>query len=405
VRTTILLGAGASVGAGIPPARQLLEKALGDAEPWEELGVSPARGLLCRVTELCKPYWEERPDRKALGDVFEIEALVNTVHAIASRENWWGYPFVAEWVDLLHELDVEAEALKTSFSPTMPLAYLEGTPKAGQSIPCDWDGGGDEWQSPFAALRSILLLVVTRLTALSPHANVHYLEPIITKWLDDGRTTVGSLNYDNALETAARNLYVDVDHGISDYRKSRRVHFSFDRLPLLKLHGSGSWAEQRIAGEHTSGEDFRYEPWADIDANHHNGKWIQPAIIMGGENKLQARGPFLELYMELKDRLRSTERLVVVGYSFRDRHINEAIRVWIRDTPWRNELRLVVVAPSERYPVRGIYATHRDDIQAWLRCRADKEGVLDLALHGSTAEIRDAAVPDLWNPGPLGDDL
>jgi hypothetical protein len=180
---------------------------------------------------------------------------------------------------------------------------------------------------------------------------------------------------------------------------------SSDRLPLLKLHGSGSRAEQRLAGEHTSGEDFRYEPWADIDATHHNGKWIQPAIIMGGENKLQARGTFLELYMELKDRLRSTERLVVVGYSFRDRHINEAIRVWIRDTPWRNELRLVVVAPSERYQVRGIYATHRDDIQAWLRCRADKEGVLDLALHSSTAEIRDAAAPDLWNPGHLGDDL
>lgn len=254
--TTILLGAGASVGAGVPPARKLLEKALEDPQPWEELGVPQARDLLRRVTQLCEPYWGER------NTTFEIEALVNTLQALASREDWWGHPFVTGWSDALHELEPEAEALKTSYAPSMPLTYLEGTSKAGQSIPCSSDAT-PYWYSPFAAFRSILLFVVTKLTTLSPEsdaARTAYLAPIIVKWLSDPSTTVASLNYDNSLEIAAMEAECEVDHGIDMYSRTRRVQFDPSKLNLLKLHGSGSWAEHRVAGSHTGGEDFRYQP-------------------------------------------------------------------------------------------------------------------------------------------------
>jgi hypothetical protein len=345
LRTTILLGAGASVGAGIPPARELLVRALEDPHPWEELGVPEGRNLLRQLTERCERHWKgEEPPKTT----FEIEALVNTVHALATRKDWWGHPFVAGWANLLGELETGAEALKTSYSPTMPLPYLEGTAKAGESIACGWNPG-DEWQSPFAAFRSILLFVVTKLTTVAPEADrsrTAYLAPIIARWLNDPSTTVATLNYDNSLEIVAKEVGCEVDHGISDYTRTRRVRFNSGRLHLLKLHGSGSWAEQRVAGMHTGGEDFRYQPWHEVDNTYTNFRWAQPAIIMGGENKLQARGPFLELYMEFGNRLRDTQRLVVVGYSFRDPHINEAIRTWIRDTPRRNEPHLVVVDPS-----------------------------------------------------------
>jgi hypothetical protein len=236
----------------------------------------------------------------ARGDVFEIEALVNTVQALASRDNWLGKPFVNEWNSVLRDFEATAESLNAAYTPIMPVPYLNGSPLAGRRIHCgDWDTGPN-WQSPFAALRSILLFVVTNLTILRADADVSYLEPITQKWLNDDRTTVASLNYDNALETSARGMGVEVDDGIGSYQRTRRVSFSSGGMPLLKLHGSGSWAEQRIAGEATGGEDFLYAPWANLDANHYNGKWIQPAIIMGGENKLQARGPFLELYIEFK---------------------------------------------------------------------------------------------------------
>jgi hypothetical protein len=91
---------------------------------------------------------------------------------------------------------------------------------------------------------------------------------------------------------------------------------------------------------------------------------------------------------------------VTVGYSFRDPHINEAIRVWIRDTPKRNEPRLVVIDPAERFPVRNIYATHRLDLLPWLQRRADDHGTLEKALYGSNSDIQAAAVPDPWNVHP-----
>jgi hypothetical protein len=56
----------------------------------------------------------------------------------------------------------------------------------------------------------------------------------------------------------------------------------------------------------------------------------EPGIIFGAGNKLRSRGPFLDLYVEFKDALAHANRLIIVGYGFRDPHVNELIRWWIQ---------------------------------------------------------------------------
>ena len=66
-------------------------------------------------------------------------------------------------------------------------------------------------------------------------------------------------------------------------------------------------------------------------------------MVFGQRGKLRAEGPILDLLAKFRDDLYDTDELVVVGYSFRDEHINEYIRRWINGDPLR---RIVVVDPD-----------------------------------------------------------
>lgn len=52
----------------------------------------------------------------------------------------------------------------------------------------------------------------------------------------------------------------------------------------------------------------------------------EPELILGPWPKLQPDEPFLTLYYEFRKALRSAKLCVVIGYSFRDTHINDALR-------------------------------------------------------------------------------
>ena len=74
-----------------------------------------------------------------------------------------------------------------------------------------------------------------------------------------------------------------------------------------------------------------------------------PALVFGEGAKLQAKGPFLGLLAEFERHLASPTQLVVIGYSFRDIHVNEVIRRWTAQDTSRT---ILVVDPEwpERFP-------------------------------------------------------
>lgn len=59
----------------------------------------------------------------------------------------------------------------------------------------------------------------------------------------------------------------------------------------------------------------------------------EPAVIFGSGNKLTAEGPFLEILLAFRERLDKCREMVVIGYSFSDEHINDAIWRWLNRNP------------------------------------------------------------------------
>src|SRR5690606_18086841 len=104
-------------------------------------------------------------------------------------------------------------------------------------------------------------------------------------------------------------------------------------IRLAKLHGSVDWSYD---------EDYVLE---ELD-----GPTTRPAIIFGAGNKLQSFGPYLDLLLAFRDRLRVTSHLVVSGYTLRDDHLNQLILDWLEPGAAR---RVTVCDPSLDSPDIG----------------------------------------------------
>ena len=75
------------------------------------------------------------------------------------------------------------------------------------------------------------------------------------------------------------------------------------------------------------------ETWGDAVPDSANRRKIEPAIVFGDENKLTAEGPVLEMFIRFRNDLRKASRLTIVGYSFRDAHINAELTAFVNEHP------------------------------------------------------------------------
>lgn len=140
-----------------------------------------------------------------------------------------------------------------------------------------------------------------------------------------------TLNYDNALEIAkgfATTLLLDSGPTPLD----RRRHLSAvpghgETVRLIKLHGSFDWELLDEPGQVRVLAGT--EPWNRWDSRRATSiRPPAPGIIFGAGNKLRPDGPYLDLVGEFREALAHAKRLIVIGYSFRDDHVNELLRGW-----------------------------------------------------------------------------
>lgn len=134
-----------------------------------------------------------------------------------------------------------------------------------------------------------------------------------------GRLKVFTTNYDLCVEHACRDQGVDIVTGF--HPRTGRWTPSLFRNPgpginLYKLHGSLNWN----LGEH--GVDWENSPLVE----RCRPQWDQvPELILGPGSKLQHDEPFVTLYAELHRAIRRARVCVAIGHSFRDLHIKEPI--------------------------------------------------------------------------------
>ena len=154
-------------------------------------------------------------------------------------------------------------------------------------------------------------------------AKVHYISSFLIPLTATHSIRLFTLNYDESVETALSHQRHAVnekwtagfdEHGWSpDLLDSTRFE-----IYLYKLHGSLDWVDDEKLGKCS----VRWPPAVESEEIPQGADSL---LILGADAKLQAVDPFLTLLYRFKTVIGSCQLLIIVGYSFGDRHINAMI--------------------------------------------------------------------------------
>lgn len=296
----LLLGAGASVEAGIPDStsmvRRIGELVVKNSE-WREF---EQLFLYIRSAILFADGL-----RGIFGDkvLFNIERVVDVLDELGKKEGHVLYPFVGAWHQKL--LDV----------------------------------AGPEFERVRRFREKIVDTLRTKWVDLPRNEQASYYAGLLRfqeKYQYSLR--VFSLNYDLCVEKTC-GLH-RVQRGFADKTWDWRQfeETSEDPLPIIlyKLHGSVDW--------YTDGDGRvkYYDSTSSISAEN-------VALIFGRSYKLQYIDPFLFLVYELRRWTLDASRVIVcVGYGFGDEHINGILRQALRQNEERRLLAVVGTGGAEK---------------------------------------------------------
>lgn len=159
---------------------------------------------------------------------------------------------------------------------------------------------------------------------------------------DDVKVDLFTLNFDLLLETIL--LRIVGTNKFTDFHVRRGRHEQYDKFNFGPQEAFSDFGERRIRLHHLHGSLSSFQRLSDgrlfklrtedirLDDIYGNiiEKDIFPSIITGGfkSQKVQ-RLPFSFYYSKFKEKMINTEKLCeelyIIGYSFRDEHINDAI--------------------------------------------------------------------------------
>ncbi len=205
---------------------------------------------------------------------------------------------------------------------------------------------------------------------------------------DSGNVSIFTLNHDLLVDRFLRDHGVEVIDGfgapVNSLRYWNQEAFSNDRCgcTLLKLHGSIVW--YRFRTENGGRNDERIGCCLDISDIEHtkdpDGRPQRPLegrplILIGTFNKMLAYtgGIFADLFCEFRRRLVKTDALVICGYGFGDKGINNQLVHWVSGAKDR---RMLVVHPEPQRLRNGARGAIQNNWDAWVRGGSPQASVL-----------------------------
>ena len=293
----VLLGAGASVDAGIPHSadmvRQIEDALERDWKPYKEL-YNYIRSAIFYADGIRGTY--------ANSVLYNIERLVVSLDELARREEHPLYPFVGAWNPRLLQV-AGSNFENVSLFKTKILEKLR-----------------HEW------------------IEIADYERASYFRGLIKFQRElNYPLRVFTLNYDLCVEKAYQSEHHEFpERGFSkqdrcwSHELLEEPDPAENSLYLYKLHGSIDWVLDR------SGKLTFSDSTAKIKVD--DGQ-----IIFGLTYKLQYVDPFLFLMYQLRRLSLEAKLLLVVGYGFGDPHINAILRQALRGSP---EKRLIAVTWS-----------------------------------------------------------
>lgn len=135
-----------------------------------------------------------------------------------------------------------------------------------------------------------------------------------------GRLKVFTTNYDMCIEEGCRSQGIDVTTGFCPTSGQWRPSLFWNgttSINVYKLHGSLNWGLS---------DDLSNLPKRPL-LEHYPPQWDkEPELILGPGSKLQPDDPYATLYAEFHRAIRQAKVCVAIGYSFRDEHIRKPIQ-------------------------------------------------------------------------------
>jgi hypothetical protein len=300
-----LLGAGASVDAGLPTVAKLTED------------------LRNRLPTLSDPNGVIRPE---FGQVFD---LIETYDPSVAKN----YERFFEWIKLL--LDVKKEPFRKLICTNISNQFIE----------------------LMAHLSFVVGEEIAHLLQSKP-TTPDYLRRLTDFLPEKGRLKVFTLNYDCCLEDICQAKGVELTTGFDPKTKKWKPSLFRSKsigINLFKLHGSLRWFGTR--DKRLSNDEFQYNlVLMELRSEERENlpSYIdvspKPELILGPGNKIQPDDPFLTLFYEFQSSLLQAKICVIIGYSYQDFHINSVL-----DQAVDRGIRIVDVNPTN---LSTRYLTH-----------------------------------------------
>ena len=297
----VLLGAGASVEAGIPDSNEMVRRVERETSEgqWQDYRE------LYRYLRSSVFYADGLEGITGSNVQFNIERLVNVLDELRKKERHTLYPFVGAW------------------NPTLQ------------------DVAGTGFERVHELRERIVSVLRGQWVALAESEAADYYRGLLRFQEEFGHALrVFSLNYDLCVENSCGQGTVQRGFAdrVWDWRLFDEGPNEGTRIYLYKLHGSLDWyfAENGTVSYSDSPSKI-----ADEDV----------ALIFGTSYKLQYVDPFLFLAYELRRWTLDAARLIVaIGYGFMDEHINGILGQALRQDGNRRLLAVVAPQGSENGP-------------------------------------------------------
>jgi len=294
-------------------------------------------------------------------DSIDIEQVVSTVQMLANRHDSDVMPlspFISSWDRIIDDVDrlfSEDYVYNSAYRSIMAGVYqaIDGKRPDYNDPDPSRDEFRKEWRKIIEDGRSLAqggvfqtsyrTMVDFLVQRLKPRAGIDldYLKPLLT--LSHDSLSIYTLNYDTIIEQLCVEQSREVSVGIQgDGRLALQEHINFPEsgVRLVKLHGSIDWWWVRYR------RAFGLPQVRRLVDGTLSDEWrmttMDPALIFGQGNKLTVEGPFLELLDFFSRDLEKHDQLIIVGYSFRDPHINHYLFPWFAS----GERRILIVGGS-----------------------------------------------------------
>ncbi len=323
-RVMLLLGAGASSQFGVPITRTLLKGYLRDAK---------------------RPRWKVRRAQQVLKTIKE-------------------YGFDPSLENLLMVLDANADPqrLLEHFGPILAQHVSKTKLRRIVPLPKDTVVGEDirEWVFLKCYVSGSRIVSGTKLIdkigsyydRIFVGIKQYFSLPLLSNYVQRYPPLhVFTTNFDNCIELFCRRQNIPLYDGFDNrpqggYKFDHTLYsdsLTKTRLKLYKIHGTVRYVKN------PDGEFDELTVAPLKDTIEINGKSCKPDLVYPGSYQYSSESPRLELLYLMKEQIRIADRIVVIGYSFRDQHITTVFREGLSENP---KSRLILCSKHARQIIK-----------------------------------------------------